>query len=64
MRSKQDRRKKEAVALVSYMNMLILNTLIQLLTEKGILTKKEVLGRIEKFRCPPSAQMRLLVEVR
>ena len=50
MPSKQNRRTREAFALVSYSNMLMLNALAQLLTEKGILTKEEVLRRIEILR--------------
>ena len=50
MPSKPNRRKREAFAVVSYSNMLMLNALAQLLTEKGILTKEEVLGRIEMLR--------------
>jgi hypothetical protein len=50
MPSKQNRRTREAFALVSYSNMLMLNALAQMLTEKGILTKEEVLDRIETLR--------------
>jgi hypothetical protein len=50
MPSKRNRRTREAFAVVSYSNMLMLNALVQLLTEKGILTKEEVLGRIEMLR--------------
>jgi len=50
MPSKPNRRTREAFAVVSYSNMLMLNALAQLLTEKGILTKEEVLGRIEILR--------------
>ena len=50
MPSKPNRRTREAFAVVSYSNMLMLNALAQLLTEKGILTKEEVLCRIEILR--------------
>jgi hypothetical protein len=50
MPSKPNRRTREAFAVVSYSNMLMLNALAQLLTEKGILTKEEVLRRIEILR--------------
>jgi len=50
MPSKPNRRTREAFAVVSYSNMLMLNALTQLLTEKGVLTKEEVLGRIEMLR--------------
>lgn len=50
MPSKPNRRTREAFAVVSYSNMLMLNALAQLLTEKGILTKEEVLARIEILR--------------
>jgi hypothetical protein len=50
MPSKPNRRTREAFAVVSYSNMLMLTALAQLLTEKGVLTKEEVLSRIEIFR--------------
>lgn len=33
-----------------YSNMLTLNALVELLTEKGVLSKSEILGRIKKLQ--------------
>jgi hypothetical protein len=35
---------------LAYSNMLTLNALVELLDEKGLLTKREVLGRIKKLQ--------------
>jgi hypothetical protein len=35
---------------LSYSNMLTLNALVELLTEKGVLTKPEILERIKKLQ--------------
>jgi len=50
MPSRPNRRKREEFAVVSYSNMLMLNALTQLLVEKGVLTKEEVLNKVEAFR--------------
>jgi hypothetical protein len=49
MTSKTDRRRREAFAVLSYSNMLTLNALIQLLTEKGVVTRKEIFDRVKQF---------------
>lgn len=49
MTSKTDRRKREAFAVLTYSNMLTLNALIQLLAEKGVVTRKEVFDRVKQF---------------
>jgi len=49
MTSKTDRRRREAFAVLSYSNMLTLNALIQLLTEKGVVTRKEIFDRVRQF---------------
>jgi hypothetical protein len=35
---------------LSYSNMLTLNALVELLTEEGVLTQAEILGRIKKLQ--------------
>jgi hypothetical protein len=49
MTSKSDRRKREAFAVLTYSNMLTLNALVQLLTEKGVVTCKEIFDRVKHF---------------
>ena len=49
MTSKTDRRRREAFAVLPYSNMLTLNALIQLLTEKGVVTRKEISDRVKQF---------------
>jgi hypothetical protein len=35
---------------LSYSNMLTLNALVELITEKGVLTRPEILARVEKLQ--------------
>ena len=49
MTSKPNRRRREAFAVLTYSNMLTLNALVQLLTEKGVVTSKEILDRVKRF---------------
>jgi hypothetical protein len=49
MSSKPERRKREAFAVLTYSNMLALNALVQLLTEKGIVTREEIFDRVKQF---------------
>jgi hypothetical protein len=59
MTTKTDRRKREAFAVLTYSNMLTLNALVQLLTEKGVVTRKEVFDRVKQFEDQASAPKRL-----
>jgi hypothetical protein len=48
MGPKPDRRRREAFAVLTYSNMLTLNAaLVQILTEKGVVTSKEILDRVK-----------------
>ena len=49
MPSKPNRRKREAFAVLTYSNMLTLNALVQLLTEKGVVTSEEIFERVKRF---------------
>lgn len=49
MTPKPDRRKREAFAVLTYSNMLTLNALVQLLTEKGVVTGEEILDRVKRL---------------
>jgi hypothetical protein len=49
MTSKPNRRKREAFAVLTYSNMLTLNALVQLLTEKGVVTSEEIFDRVKRF---------------
>jgi hypothetical protein len=49
MTSKPGRRKREAFAVLTYSNMLTLNALVQLLTEKGVVTSEEIFDRVKRF---------------
>jgi hypothetical protein len=49
MTSKSNRRKREAFAVLTYSNMLTLNALVQLLTEKGVVTSEEIFDRVKRF---------------
>jgi len=49
MTSKSNQRKREAFAVLTYSNMLTLNALIQLLTEKGVVTSEEIFERVKRF---------------
>lgn len=49
MNPKPDRRKREAFAVLTYSNMLTLNALVQLLTEKGVVTGEEILDRVKRL---------------
>ena len=60
MTSKSDRRKREAFAVLTYSNMLTLNALVQLLTEKGVVTRQEVLDRVKQFEDQANAPKRVL----
>jgi hypothetical protein len=59
MTSKTDRRSREAFAVLTYSNMLTLNALVQLLTEKGVVTRKEILDRVKPFEAQANAPKRL-----
>jgi len=59
MTSKTDRRSREAFAVLTYSNMLTLSALVQLLTEKGVVTRKEILDRAKQFEAPANAPKRL-----
>ncbi len=61
MASKTDRRKREAFAVVAYSNMLTLNALIQLLVQKGVLTEKEILDRVNQLEKQTQAEKRQLL---
>jgi hypothetical protein len=58
MTSKSDRRTREAFAVLTYSNMLTLNALVQLLTEKGVVTRKEIFDRVKQFEDLASAPKR------
>jgi len=47
---KPAKRQTATFAQLSYSNMLTLNALVELLTEKGVLTKPEILERIKKLQ--------------
>ena len=49
MTSEPERRTREAFAVLTYSNMLTLNALVQLLTEKGVVTGKEILDRVKQL---------------
>ncbi len=61
MASKPDRRKREAFAVVTYSNMLTLNALIQLLIQKGVLTEKEILDRVNQLEKQTQAEKKQLL---
>jgi hypothetical protein len=46
----QSKRQTTTFEQLSYSNMLTLNALVELLTEKGVLTKPEILERIKKLQ--------------
>jgi hypothetical protein len=58
MTSKPSRRKREAFAVLTYSNMLTLNALIQLLTEKGVVTSQEIFDRVQRFEDQAKAPKR------
>jgi hypothetical protein len=58
MTSKPNRRKREAFAVLTYSNMLTLNALVQLLTEKGVVTSEEILDRVKRFEDQAKAPKR------
>jgi hypothetical protein len=58
MSSKPDQRKREAFAVLTYSNMLTLNALVQLLTEKGVVTNEEILDRVKRFEDQAKAPKR------
>jgi hypothetical protein len=58
MTSKPSRRKREAFAVLTYSNMLTLNALIQLLTEKGVVTSQEIFDRVKRFEDQAKAPKR------
>ena len=58
MTSKPNRRKREAFAVLTYSNMLTLNALIQLLTEKGVVTSEEIFDRVKRFEDQAKAPKR------
>ncbi len=60
MTVKSDRRKREAFAVLTYSNMLTLNALVQLLTEKGLVTSKEIYDRVKRFEDQANAPQRTL----
>ncbi len=60
MTSKPNRRKREAFAVLTYSNMLTLNALVQLLTERGVVTSKEILDRVRRFEDQVTAAKRTL----
>jgi hypothetical protein len=47
-----DRRKREAFAELTYSNMLMLNALVQVLTEKGVLTAEEIVAKVKALEVP------------
>jgi hypothetical protein len=48
--SNQDKRITVRVEELAYSNMMTLNSLIELLEEKGVVTKQEVLNRIKRLQ--------------
>ena len=60
MTSRTERRKREAFAVLTYSNMLTLNALVQLLTEKGVVTRKEIFERVKQFEDQANAPKRLI----
>ena len=49
MTGKPDRRSREAFAVLAYSNMLTLNALIQLLTKKGVVSRREILDHVRQL---------------
>ena len=58
MTSQPDRRKREAFAVLTYSNMLTLNALVQLLTEKGVVTSEEIIDRVKRLEDQATAPKR------
>jgi hypothetical protein len=44
-----EHRKRDVFAILSYSNMLTLNAIIQLLSEKGLLTAEEIMERVAQL---------------
>ena len=44
--------------MLTYSNMLTLNALVQLLTEKGVVTNEEILDRVKRFEDQAKAPKR------
>lgn len=49
MAFRPERRKRDVFAILSYSNMLTLNAIIQLLSEKGILHSAEIMERVAQL---------------
>jgi len=54
----QSKRQTATFEQLSYSNMLTLNALVELLTEKGVLTKPELLARLTNLQREPTARPR------
>lgn len=49
MAFRPERRKRDVFAILSYSNMLTLNAIIQLLSEKGVLRSEEIMQRVAEI---------------